>query len=238
MSQVTSALKNVPFENVIGGPLIAAVKAQAMAANSTVEFIQAVGFKKKIENQEDFSGFDDSATEDTDSGEVRNVTFSYDVSDASDGGEARTAKLVVPILTIVPIPYIRIEEMTIDFNFKVSEQTSAKKVATTSSGSSANFSASARYWGVKASFSGSYTSKKSQVNTSDRRYKEEATVDVHVRAVQDEMPAGLTRILSILESSIRDERPEPAVEPPAIADADKIKSKENKENKEKPPFSG
>ena len=42
---VNNALTNLPFHNIIGGPLEAAIKAQAMAANTTVEFIKAVGFK-------------------------------------------------------------------------------------------------------------------------------------------------------------------------------------------------
>jgi hypothetical protein len=40
MSYVNNTLKNVPFENIIGGPLKAAINAQSIAARSTVDFIQ------------------------------------------------------------------------------------------------------------------------------------------------------------------------------------------------------
>ena len=40
----TKQLGALPFGNIIGGPLVAAVEAQAKAARSTVEFIQSVAF--------------------------------------------------------------------------------------------------------------------------------------------------------------------------------------------------
>ena len=39
----TSSLKSLPFGNIIGGPLVACVEAQAQAARTSWEFIQNVG---------------------------------------------------------------------------------------------------------------------------------------------------------------------------------------------------
>ena len=39
----TSSLKSLPFGNIIGGPLVACVDAQAQAARTSWEFIQNVG---------------------------------------------------------------------------------------------------------------------------------------------------------------------------------------------------
>ena len=44
-NRTVSTLIHLPFYNIIGGPLEAAIKAQAMSANTTVDFIKAVGFK-------------------------------------------------------------------------------------------------------------------------------------------------------------------------------------------------
>ena len=45
-SQVaTSALQAIPFGSIIGGPLKACVEAQALAAKTTWEFIQNVGWE-------------------------------------------------------------------------------------------------------------------------------------------------------------------------------------------------
>ena len=37
-------LQSLPFKNIIGGPLTAAIDAQALAAETTVRFIERIGF--------------------------------------------------------------------------------------------------------------------------------------------------------------------------------------------------
>lgn len=39
-SKVASALNSIPFGNIIGGPLAACVRAQAEAAQTTIDFIR------------------------------------------------------------------------------------------------------------------------------------------------------------------------------------------------------
>ena len=118
-------LSSIDFESMIGGPLIAVVNAQAQAALSTVNFIKSVGFK---------AGESDDP-EASDTGDPIYVTFKYpkEISPyqpavpASGDTPATPAvpaqiqqmKLEVPILTMLPIPFIRIEETTIDFNAKI-----------------------------------------------------------------------------------------------------------------------
>ena len=104
-SQVaTNALQAIPFSSMIGGPLKACIDAQAMAAKTTWDFIQEVGL-----------------TVDPQTGEKKavNVSFSF-----MQGG--RMVQLNVPLLTIVPIPYIAIH--TIDINFKASISASSSSV--------------------------------------------------------------------------------------------------------------
>ena len=55
-----------------------------------------------------------------------------------------------------------------------------------------------RLLGIKASYS--YKSTTNSGNRVERTF----TLAIHVRAVQDEMPGGMEKILGILESSIRD----------------------------------
>ena len=90
-----SALQGLPFDNLIGGPLNVCISAQADAAQSTINFIDQVGMN------EDENG----------NKEVVYVYFSF----IQNG---RKTILSVPLLTIVPIPYICIN--TIDINFKAS----------------------------------------------------------------------------------------------------------------------
>lgn len=189
----TKQLAALPFGNIIGGPLVAAVEAQAKAARSTVEFIQGVAYK-----------VDDEGTP---TGELQVVEFKYKSGD-------QDTTLSVPLLAIVPIPYIRIDDMTIQFKANISAETSAADTTknTTEKGATANIRG--RYgWGparVEASFSASYSAKKDSSSAANSKYAVEYTMDVYVHAVQDDMPAGMQKVLNILNESIS----KPPTEPP------------------------
>ena len=190
-------LKQIPFGYLIGAPLMAAIESQARAAQSTIDFIKEIGFKS-----DDTDGFDitNDLSNDSDMGSIRNVTFTYEKKSlASESGEF---SLTVPILTITPIPYIRIDEMTIDFQAKLTDAvaTNATNSSETNTQLTANYKA---FWSpVKVNFRVSSTSKSSSTRASSQ--KREYKMDIHVRAVQDEMPAGLSKMLDILEDAIKD----------------------------------
>lgn len=221
MGYATQALTNLPFENIIGGPMTAAIKAQSQAARETISFIKEVGFKP-VEPDDGYGlGVDVSnGTElepgengNAEMGEVRNVTFTYKVTDTN--GEERVAELIVPILTIVPIPFLRIDEMNIDFMAKISEVITNRSAVADSSRNSAHFSLGYSSWWspVRANFSAAYSSQHSSSSSSASRYSSEMTMNVNIRAVQDELPAGLSKVLGILENIIQDKADEPAPEP-------------------------
>jgi hypothetical protein len=209
MSYVTRILTQLPFGNIIGAPMRAAIEAQALAARSTIEFIQAVGFQRQNTDDSLFPAAPtpdaggNPALPDGDFGPVRSVTFSYQKQDVN--GALQTSTLTVPLLTIVPIPFLRIEEMTIDFTAKMTEE--FKHSNTTNSQTNVATSASVGYkafWTpVTANFNVSVSSKHSSSSQNDSRFSSEATMSVHVKAVQDSMPAGLAKVLSILEASIQ-----------------------------------
>lgn len=211
MSYAIKQLENLPFDNLIGGPMTAAISAQSQAAAETISFIKSVGFKPvKDDNTYDPELDDDGITTldnkgNADMGEVRNVVFTYE---KSEGGESQTATLKVPVLTIVPIPTLRIDEMNIDFMAKISEVRTNQYKSASAQAYSSRFGASYRSWWspVRASFSASYSSRHSSSHASSSRYSSEMTMNVNVRAVQDELPAGMSRVLGILEGLIKEEQ--------------------------------
>jgi Protein of unknown function (DUF2589) len=69
------------------GPLTAVIKAQAMAAQSTADFIKSVGLDEN--------------------NNVVNIDFDYEAVNTTTG-EKYTNTLTVPLLTIIPIPFIRV----------------------------------------------------------------------------------------------------------------------------------
>ena len=163
-----------------------------------MDFVNAVGFERDSPEK------------------VRNVTFLYEITEP----EPQQARLTVPILTIVPIPFIRIDEMTINFTMDVSEQSESDTRETELETASATATASASVgWGfgkASASFSGSYSTSKSKEATSSFRQSTEANLDVTVHAVQDEMPGGLSRVLDLLEKSITERRLPPGNDAAAL----------------------
>jgi hypothetical protein len=165
----------LPFGSLIGGPLNAAVEAQANAATTSLEFIK-------------------SLTE-TDDKKVLSVTFKY-----KNGDDVK--ELEVPLISIVPIPFLRIDSMDIGFKANVSATNNTTDSTTKSDTRTGKMSVSANHWFVKASLDASVSSKKDSTSTRDSKYSVEYTMDINVHAVQDDMPAGLAKVLNILTESV------------------------------------
>ena len=194
-SQVaTNALQAIPFGSIIGGPLKACIEAQAMAAQTSWQFIQEVGL---------------NTDPNTGKKEAVNVSFEF----LQNG---RMVQLNVPLLTIVPIPYIAIHD--IDINFKANISASSSSVSEQSSSSALDVGAEASIgakWGpfhMDAKMKANYSSKKDSKATQESKYSVEYTMDVAVKAGQDSMPAGLAKVLELLGSALDVSDPEGTLE--------------------------
>jgi len=203
-------LASIDFESMLGGPLVAVINAQAQAAMSTVNFIKEVGFKKPDEMAD---AGEDSSTEDP-----IYVSFKYPKElspfvpanpgdpeaeppiPATPAVEAvyETHELKVPILTMLPIPFIRIDETTVDFNAKINAVEYRKTDTRLNVKSSVEARAGWLFGSAKLKVSTAYQRTTQQGNKVNRNY----SMAVHIKAVQDEMPAGMEKILGILEGAI------------------------------------
>ena len=109
----------VPFdgldmESLTGGPLKAACDAQVKLAETTAEFIRTAGLES--------SG----------SGNIKTASFTFRKkgADESDDPAEKEVSLQVPLLAIVPIPSLAIEDIDVNFDMDVnsySEQAVAQK---------------------------------------------------------------------------------------------------------------
>jgi len=107
-------------------------------------------------------------------------------------------KFSVPILTMLPIPFIKVDIITIDFNAKI---TSIETQSASSDLSvNVNLEAKQRWPGGSAKLNVAVALKKSTSSGSsvERTY----SMTIHVQASQDEMPAGMEKLLSILEGAM------------------------------------
>lgn len=198
MANYGGELSSLDFSNLIGGPLTAVVEAQSQAAQSTVDFIKAMGFD--------------------DEGKPQYVTFKYPKETQpyvpavlNEQGQQVTPavpakieimEMQVPFLTLIPIPFIRVEEATVDFNAKINAVETKDTSSELGVGASLNFKQ--KWWRGSVNLKASFSYKKSTTtgNKVDRTY----SMAVHVRAVQDEMPGGMEKMLGILESSMLEKK--------------------------------
>ena len=203
-------LSSIDFESMIGGPLVAVINAQAQAAMTTINFIKEVGFKKPS-TEEDAGG--DTTTE-----EPIYVTFKYPkelspYQPATPGDPSatppvpatpavaavyETQELKVPILTILPIPFIRIDLATIDFNAKINSVEYRKTNTRLKVDASLEAKAGWLWGSAKLKVSTSFQRTTQQGNTVNRTY----SLAVHVKANNEEIPAGMVTMLGILEGAI------------------------------------
>ena len=191
----TSALKSIPFENIIGAPLEACIRAQQSAAQSTVDFINAVGLQEVT-------------TKDEEGNESTRVEAIYVSFQFIQGG--RMVQMNVPLLSIVPIPYIAIN--TIDINFKANITAATTNTAEVSSTEDKtkkeDYAHTHKYngWRVKntssSNISAQVSSKKDSKATQESKYSVEYTIDVAVHASQDSMPAGMAKVLEMIGTAM------------------------------------
>ncbi len=131
------------------------------------------------------------------------ATASFSPAVPAAPAQYTTMKLEVPILTMLPIPFIRIEETTIDFNAKINsvEETKTDETIKVDATLDAKFQYPPLFAvaSVNLKVSTSYQKNTQSGSKVDRTY----SMSVHIRAVQDEMPAGMEKILGILEDAIK-----------------------------------
>ena len=237
----TSALRAIPFENIIGGPLQACVKAQRLAAQTTVDFIREVGLEdvpvrdaggnivrapRLDQYGNEVKGSDGKVITDP----VMEKKAIYVCFQFIQAG--RLVRLNVPMLSIVPIPYIAINTIDINFKANIKAQASAidqdaisetedQKNSTYNSSydrsSSSSYSRSGHWWNKNrsgsnnSSYSSDYSrnsmqasisSKKDSVGTRESKYSVEYTMDVAVHASQDSMPAGMAKVLELIGNAM------------------------------------
>ena len=96
--QVLSTIQAIPFGNIIGGPLKACILAQGDATKTTFDYIKQTAFNPSDVEKDAF----DPAT----------VSFTFVI----DGVKKI---MVVPLLTVIPVPYISIEHVDLSFTANI-----------------------------------------------------------------------------------------------------------------------
>ena len=156
-SKVASALNSIPFGNIIGGPLAACVRAQAEAAQTTIDFIR---------------GFTMTNSElDPEGVEPITVTFTFIMN-----GEK--TRMTVPLMTIVPIPYMHIDYIDLNFTADITACDDGKIEA-------------------KCATEG-YT----RTEDDEQSVSVESKMGINVRASTSSMPSGMAKMLEFFTNNL------------------------------------
>ncbi len=155
--QVTSTLNAIPFDNLLGGPLAACVHAQAEAAQTTVDYIRHFAMTA-------------SAIDPTGSEPVT-VSFTFVMN-------GMRHLMTVPLMTLVPIPYMRIDHVDLSFTADITACDDSKMEA--------------RY--ALEPFQCSSDSKQS--------VSMQSKMGITIHAATTDMPAGMAKMLDFFNNNL------------------------------------
>ena len=176
--QQTSPLGALDFKRIIGAPLSACVSAQEEAAQATLEYINEVVFRRK--------------DDDPDNLEPVTVTFYFESAGVVN-------RLTIPLLCIVPVPYLQIEQVNLTFQATVTESSMSDDLLQ-----------------LKAKYSSPGDSGE-ESDASKAEYQNRRCIDVNLCVTAADMPMGISKILEIFNNQLVEVRQEESSQLPKPA---------------------
>ena len=184
--------QKLPLEMIVGTSLSAVAKAQAIAAQTTLDFILKL--------------CDDPAGGPNGPRSPKTIDLSVERHKITDTGVDTSERAVIkaPLLAMVPIPHLLVDSVTINFKYEVS-QTFCDKSQTSGSAE-----LSVGTTGVLASFvNATFHGNLSHTSSSEATTNRGGTLDIMIRASQAPIPVGLDRLLTMLSQAIAPLPPKP-----------------------------
>ncbi len=172
-----SLLQELDFNRILGAPLSACVNAQEEAAQATLQYLNEVVFTQ--------AGDDDSSLEP--------VTVSFYFESAG-----QVHRIVMPLLLIVPVPYLQIDRVDLTFQATVTES---------------RMNHDTRKLSLKAKYSAPGDSAEVSKETK-AEYMNKRCIDINLSITSADMPMGISKLLEIFNNQLVEVKPdEPEVLP-------------------------
>ena len=172
-----SLLQELDFNRILGAPLSACVNAQEEAAQATLQYLNEVVFTQ--------TGDDDSSLEP--------VTVSFYFESAG-----QVHRIVMPLLLIVPVPYLQIDRVDLTFQATVTES---------------RMNHDTRKLSLKAKYSAPGDSAEVSKETK-AEYMNTRCIDINLSVTSADMPMGISKLLEIFNNQLVEVKPdEPEVLP-------------------------
>lgn len=172
-----SLLQELDFNRILGAPLSACVNAQEEAAQATLQYLNEVVFTQ--------AGDDDSSLEP--------VTVSFYFESAG-----QVHRIVMPLLLIVPVPYLQIDRVDLTFQATITES---------------RMNHDTRKLSLKAKYSAPGDSAEVSKETK-AEYMNKRCIDINLSVTSADMPMGISKLLEIFNNQLVEVKPdEPEVLP-------------------------
>ena len=188
----TSNSQVMELQQLIAGPLVSTIEADALSSRRYYDMLQLVAFEDRNEG-------------DTTVKQLRMLKFSYLETNA---GGNRSKVVSIPLVTLLPLPLLQIQEADFDFDINILDAVSSSCDDSFDYGKGRidKGSPAASPFRLRASLAskggtGSYSEKSEQQLS--------ANMKVHVKMRQADVPAGLSNMLRLTASNLQVEDAEP-----------------------------
>lgn len=190
MANGVKDFRSLPLFEIIGAPLVAVVQAEAQATRATVEYIQQIGFlprEPKDGEQQEF-------------GNLRMAQFRYVKPD--ENGNPSEFLAQVPILSLVPIPGIRVKSAKLAFTAKISDAFSETAASTTRAAAAA---APQALW-LKPAITQFRGSLAPSSGTGSDKARGSYELKIQIELEQMPIAPGLEKLLQTMDQAISDDK--------------------------------
>lgn len=182
---VANQFSGLDMHSLIAGPLVAACEAETMLAAATAKFIEDVGLEDGVEGQ---------------SRRARTTAFSFERGIVGEDGTSmgvETVSMEVPLLSMVKIPTLGIDDLNITFDMEVKSSESQEKTNDKNGELNADASIGIGPFRAKVNIKGSISCHEKNTRSTDNSAKYH--VDLHAKDYGT--PEGLARMLDILATA-------------------------------------
>lgn len=174
------------LQQLIAGPLIATIEADSLSAQKYLDYLMRIAF----ESYNPVTG---------ETGELRMLTFTYNEQDVNG---SRRQTVHIPILTLVPLPLLQIQEADFDFDIKILDALSQTTEEKFSLEEGKGVPTTQKDNGLKLRVSLA-PKQGEQSGTSNVQQSLSANMKIKVKMRQADVPAGLSNLLHLTANNIQ-----------------------------------
>lgn len=174
------------LQQLISGPLIATIEADALSAQKFLDYLMRVAF----ESYNPQTG---------ETGKLRMLTFNYNEQDVNG---SRKKSVSIPLLTLLPLPLLQVHEADFDFDIKIIDALSEniEEKFSVEEGKSIIQKPETNGFRMRASLAPQQGERQ---RNGELQQSLTANMKVKVKMRQADMPAGLSNLLHLTANNMQ-----------------------------------